>query len=242
MVEEKRISVAMVSYNGEKYIRQQLDSILTQLIPQDEIIISDDGSTDRTKEIIEEYQKRDSRIRLIEGPGRGVKKNVEHVLKQCRGEIIFLADQDDIWKPEKVKKVLEVMEQKNTFLVIHDATVFRENPDQVYMESFFAFRSAKPGIAKNIVKNSYIGCCMTFRREILEKVIPIPAAIEMHDQWIGILSDFYFGKSVFLREPLLLYRRHGGNESGMERYGIGRMIKNRVAFCLHFLGRILHIC
>ena len=110
MVEEKRISVAMVSYNGEKYIRQQLDSILTQLIPQDEIIISDDGSTDRTKEIIEEYQKRDSRIRLIEGPGRGVKKNVEHVLKQCRGEIIFLADQDDIWKPEKVKKVLEVME------------------------------------------------------------------------------------------------------------------------------------
>ena len=167
---------------------------------------------------------------------------MEHALKQCRGEIIFLSDQDDIWKTNKVNRVLEVMDQEKCALVIHDAEVFYENPDKADMESFFAFRNAGAGVWKNIIKNSYIGCCMAFRREVLERVIPIPTNIEMHDQWIGILSDFYFGKSVFLKEPLLSYRRHGENSSAMKHYGVGKMIRNRVVFILRFLGRILHIC
>lgn len=237
-----RVSVAMVSYNGEKYIREQLDSILNQLTEEDEVLISDDGSVDNTRNIIEEYQKKDARISLLEGPKRGIKKNIENVLKHCKGEVIFLADQDDIWKAGKVEKVLKIMEQKNVNLVIHDAAVFCEKPEQIFMESFFKFRNARPGITKNIFKNSYIGCCMAFRKEIVEKVLPIPLMIEMHDQWIGILSDFYYGKSVFLREALLFYRRHGENNSGMEHYGIGRMLRNRFVFCLYFIGRILHIC
>lgn len=242
MVEKTRVSVAMITYNGEKYLKEQLDSILCQLMEQDEVIVSDDGSTDGTITILNEYQKKDSRIKVVEGPRAGIKKNVEYALKQCRGEVIFLADQDDIWRANKVKRVLEVMEQEACVLVIHDAEVFREHPKQITMESFFVFRSARAGVLKNILKNSYIGCCMAFRRELLDKVIPIPDNIEMHDQWIGVLNDFYFGKSVFLKEPLLCYRRHGENSSAMKHYGVGRMIRNRAVFCKQLIGRVLHIC
>lgn len=242
MVKRVRISVAMITYNGEKYLREQLDSMLCQLSEQDEIIVSDDGSTDGTLTILKEYQNKDNRIRVIEGPRAGIKKNVEHALQQCLGEIIFLADQDDIWKHNKVTRVLEVMDKEKCTLVVHDAQVFQENPEQITMESFFAFRNAGAGVLKNIIKNSYIGCCMAFRREVLERVVPIPSTIEMHDQWIGILSDFYCGKSVFLQEPLLFYRRHEENSSAMRHYGIGKMIRNRVVFLIRFIGRILHIC
>lgn len=242
MVDKKSISVAMVTYNGEKYIREQLDSILPQLAETDEVIISDDGSTDGTLGILKAYQEKDSRIQIVQGPQAGIKKNVEHALMQCKGEIVFLADQDDIWNFDKVEQVLKVMEQEKAILVIHDAQVFQENPAQIVMESFFQFRNAGAGVWKNILKNSYIGCCMAFRRELLEQVLPIPASIEMHDQWIGILSDFYYGKSVFLQKPLLLYRRHGENNSAMKHYGIGKMLRNRVVFILRFIGRIIHIC
>lgn len=235
-----RISVAMPTYNGEPYIKQQLDSILKQLTERDELVISDDGSVDGTLAILKEYRDMDSRICLLEGPRQGIKKNVEHALKHAKGQYIFLADQDDIWLEGKVKHVLQAFEQQNASVVIHDARVFAgEDCTDVQMESFFAFRSAGAGVVKNIIKNSYIGCCMAFRRELLDVILPIPAKIEMHDQWIGILGDYYAGKSCFLREALLLYRRHGGNNSAMEHYGIVRMVANRVRFLCCFCKRIL---
>lgn len=242
MVEKMQISVAMISYNGEKYIREQLDSILVQLTERGEVVISDDGSTDRTQDILKWYQEKDCRVKLVNGPRKGVKKNVEYVLSQCRGTYIFLADQDDIWLPQKVERVLEIFETKDCSLVIHDAKVFHEVPEEIFMESFLDFRKGKPGILKNIWKNSYIGCCMAFKQELVKKAVPIPENIEMHDQWIGILNDVYFKKSYFLREPLLLYRRHGDNNSDMKHYGLGKMLRNRIIFCIKLLGRIIHIC
>ena len=111
-----------------------------------------------------------------------------------------------------------------------DFLSFAENDPQILMESFFAFRRAKAGVLKNIIKNSYIGCCMAFRRELLSTILPIPEGIEMHDQWIGILGDYHAGKSCFLSEPLLLYRRHEDNNSAMSHYGMVRMIRNRMVF------------
>ena len=101
------ISIAMATYNGEKYIKDQLDSILVQLGKDDEIIISDDKSTDQTTEIIKKYIKEDSRIKLLEGPQKGFVKNFENALLNCSNEIIFLCDQDDIWLENKKEKVLE---------------------------------------------------------------------------------------------------------------------------------------
>lgn len=235
MVENIRISVAMTSYNGIKYIGEQLDSILIQLKENDEIVVSDDGSSDGTVELIEKYQEKDKRVRLIKGPGNGIKKNVENAIKNTRGEFIFLADQDDIWAKEKIEHVMKIFVDKKYHVVIHDAQVFEgENTEKIVQESFFRFRKSGSGVIKNIIKNSYIGCCMAFRRELIDIIVPIPTQIEMHDQWIGILNDFKNEKSYFLEEPLIFYRRHGENNSSMTHYGFSKMLRNRIVFCGYF--------
>lgn len=233
-----RISVAMLTYNGARFLREQLDSILAQLGSQDELVISDDGSEDGTLDILKEYQDTYDCIRLLEGPGQGIKRNMEFALEHCRGEIIFLADQDDVWRQDKISKVMSVFQEGSVSLVVHDATVFEEDRNQPVMESFFQFRKSGPGVFKNVIKNSYIGCCMAFRRELLKIALPIPWDIEMHDQWLGVVNDYYFLPSCFLKEPLLYYRRHGENNSGMTHYGPARMIRNRVVFVRRFMGRI----
>lgn len=234
-----RISVAMVTYQGAEFLAAQLDSILPQLGPSDELVISDDGSTDGTKRILKEYQKRAPLIRLLKGPGCGVKKNVEHVLSHCRGEYIFLADQDDLWRPQKVASVMEQFAKTGAMLVLHDAAVFEREPSKPMVDSFYQFRGSRPGVAKNILKNSYIGCCMAFRRPLLFYVLPIPGDLEMHDQWIGVLNDFYYKDSSFCREILLDYRRHGANNSQMTHYGVRKMIRNRLVFVVRLMGRIV---
>ena len=249
MVGDIRISVAMITYNGAGYIREQVDSILCQLGESDELVVSDDGSTDGTASIIQKYQQDDQRVRLLEGPRQGLKKNMEHAIAHTRGAYIFLADQDDIWMPHKVKRVMEAFQGKGhnrhmegkPYVVVHDAQVFAgDDAKDILMESFPQFRNGGAGVVKNMVKNSYIGCCMAFRRELKEVILPIPSRIEMHDQWIGILGDSKFGKSCFLWEPLLLYRRHDANNSKMEHYRIGKMLRNRLVFFGCFFVRMLH--
>jgi glycosyltransferase involved in cell wall biosynthesis len=233
-----RISVALAAYNGALYIRQQLDSILDNLAAEDEIVISDDGSTDGTLAILEEYRARDDRIRLLNGPGEGVIANFEHAISECRGDYIFLADQDDLWMPDKAEKVMRMFADPKVFLVIHDAKVMNADLSETLMESFFAYRSSKPGVWNNLLKNRYMGCCMAFRRELVPKLVPIPRDIPMHDQWIGLLSDYYYGKSVFLRETLLYYRRHAGAVSDFEHNSVMVMLKNRFRIYYNLRKRI----
>lgn len=109
----KRVSVAMAVYNGETYLKEQLDSILQQLGDNDEIVISDDGSLDHTIEIIRSYQAADHRIRFVHGPKLGIKQNIANAIGQTNGAYIFLSDQDDVWMPHKVKRVLQEFHEKN---------------------------------------------------------------------------------------------------------------------------------
>jgi len=220
------ISVAMATYNGEKYIKEQLDSILCQLKTDDEIIISDDGSTDKTINIINSYN--DKRIKIIEGPRKGVKQNFANAIDKCSGKYIFLSDQDDIWGKEKVIKILKVFSLNEKIKeYVHDCRVVN-NDMRIVNESFYRIRNSKPGIIKNIWKNSYIGCCMAFDSKLKEKILPIPNDIEMHDQWIGILGEIKGKGSIFLKEKLIKYRRHSNNVSQMTHYGVFKMIKNRI--------------
>lgn len=233
-----RVSVAMAAYNGEKYIKEQIETILAAMGRDDELVISDDGSTDATRKIVQEFAAADRRIRLIDGPRQGVKKNFENVLLACRGEYLFLADQDDIWKKEKVERVLSVFEEKKCMVVIHDAAVVAEDGKEILISSFFEWRNSGAGALKNIWKNTYIGCCMAFKRELLDKVIPVPCNIEMHDQWIGVINDLKKGGTYFLPEKYLLYRRHGENASNMSHYGVAKMIRNRFVFVWELGKRI----
>ena len=231
-MKDTRISVAMATYNGEKYIKEQLDSILRQLSSNDEIIISDDGSTDNTVKIINSYK--DKRIKLINGPKLGVKKNFENAIKNCNGKYIFLSDQDDIWLDNKVSIILEEFKKNNCTILLHDAIVFDSDTNEIIYDSFYKFRNSKKGIINNIIKNSYIGCCMVFDSSLKDKILPIPNNIEMHDQWIGILGEKY-GTSLFIDEKLIKYRRHDNNVSKLKHNSLFKMIKMRLIFIKELL-------
>lgn len=216
------ISVCVAAFNGEKYIEEQILSVLRNLDSQDEIIISDDGSSDRTRRIVDDLAEKDRRIRIIDGPRKGLIKNFENAIVHSKGDIIFLCDQDDVWKDNKVKTVLDIFENTDCTLVMHDACIVDSNL-RISGCSFFEFKKCKKGYWRNLIKNSYIGCCMAFKRSILDYAIPFPDNIPMHDQWIGLLSE-RVGKVEFCNEQLLLYRRHSNNASEMTHLPLGEML------------------
>lgn len=204
----KRISVCIPLFNGEKYIAAQLQSILSQLDESDEVIVSDDGSTDGSRAAIEALH--DSRIKIIDGPCLGnPAQNVANALLAAQGNYLFLADQDDVWMPNKVVLVLEQL--KHFDLVLHDCQVTNEKLE-VLFPSFFEMHGSRPGFWQNWWRNHFLGCCMAFRREILNKALPFPQPLPMHDSWLGLVASAWYSVT-FIPEPLLLYRRHGQNAS-----------------------------
>ncbi|HPZ00219.1 MAG TPA: glycosyltransferase family 2 protein [Clostridiales bacterium] len=205
------ISVALAAYQGQRFIAEQLDSILPQLGPHDEVIVSDDLPGGPTEEMVRAYAKRDARVKYFAGPGKGVIRNFDAAIRRCSGDVIFLSDQDDVWLPHKVQRVMAALEG-GADLVLHDATV-TDGALQVTQPSFFAAHGSRPGYFHNVLKNSYMGCCMAFKKELLPYLLPIPQNVPMHDQYIGLQAERY-GTVCFLKEPLILYRVHGGNVTG----------------------------
>lgn len=204
------ISVCIATYNGDKYIREQLDSILKQLTENDEIIISDDLSTDKTVEIIESYQ--DRRIKLYtHEKDHGFVKNFENALKHARGDVIFLSDQDDIWMPDKVKITIDAL--KDCDFTVSDCITINEN-EQVVSQSRIQDYNIKTGFWRLMIKTRYLGCCMAFKRKILDAALPFPDNVYLieHDLWLAAVAECYF-KTSLIRQPLIKYRRHGGNVS-----------------------------
>lgn len=218
----KSVSVAMAACNGERFIEEQLRSILDQLEEKDEIVISLDPSTDRTKEIIETMK--DKRIRVIDGPGKGLINNFENAIKYTKNEIIFLSDQDDVWQPQKVSKMLNALD--DSLLVMHDCCVADEKLN-IVDPSMFSLRKPSLSFGRNIIKNTMMGCCMAFRKELKKDILPFPDHIPMHDQWIGLVA-LKHGRVELIEAPLLLYRRHGSNESSMDHASFGQMLRWRI--------------
>lgn len=219
------ISVCLTSFNGVPYIKPQIVSVLDSFIyagiEDYEILVSDDGSSDHTKKEILAFS--DHRIQLFDGPQAGVIKNFEFILEKASGDIIFLADQDDIWKKEKVKECLNAL--KTADLVVTDAMVVDKNLSVLH-RSFFNLRSSGSGIYKNLWKNTYLGCCMCFKRQTFTDIncLPFPENIPMHDWWIGLMFERY-ATVKFVNKPLLLYRRHGGNVSETAQQSTSSLLK-----------------
>ena len=204
------VSVALAAYNGEKYIAEQINSVLPELGEDDEIIISDDNPSGKTKQAV--LSLGDPRIRYIEGSGSGVVKNFENAIKQCTGDYIFLCDQDDVWLPGKVKKVTEELDS-GAFLVLHNAEITDENLVPSGKTCFDIYGTGK-GFIKNFVRNSFVGCCMAFRRDILDFVLPFPENLPMHDWWIALAAIKREVNISLIDEPLIYWRRHSGNVTG----------------------------
>ncbi|MES2558822.1 MAG: glycosyltransferase family 2 protein [Bacteroidota bacterium] len=209
-MEEKRISVCMATFNGAKYVRQQIESILVQLGESDEIVVSDDSSTDNTIEVIQSIN--DKRIRLLTGMHfRNPVYNFEHALGQAKGEYIFLSDQDDIWLDGKIDAVMTAFNKAD--VVVTDCKIVDDNLN-IITESYFAFKKSRRGLIRNLLSNTYLGCCMAFRRKILDKALPFPDKLPMHDIWLGFISELFY-ECTFLHEPYILHRRHLANSSSV---------------------------
>jgi glycosyltransferase involved in cell wall biosynthesis len=206
--QNKMISVCMTTFNGSKYIEEQIFSILNQLPNvNDELIISDDGSSDNTVEIIKKID--DPRIELYVSSFKNVIKNFEFAIGKATGEVVFLSDQDDIWHKEKVVIYLNHLQKYD---LVYSNVAIIDSKGEILNESLYDLGKNKSGLIKNLIKNSAIGATFAFNRRILNRVLPFPDNIEMHDTWTNMVADLFFTVK-YIDTPMLFYRRHGNNVS-----------------------------
>ena len=209
-----KISVCIATHNGERYVVEQLRSILPQLGPSDEVIVSDDGSSDKTLQKI--VSLADSRIKVVhyehEVPSRFpldyATHNFSNALRHSSGDVIFFSDQDDVWLPGHVSEMMRELEQCD--MVVCDCRLTDENLC-VTIASKFQHLHVRRGILRNLWRNNcYQGSCMAFRREVYAYAQPFPPHYVGHDLWLGLIAEARF-RGRLLPVPLLLYRRQSGS-------------------------------
>ena len=233
-----KISVCMASYNGSKFIKNQITSILSQLAKSDQLVIVDDCSFDNTVNIIESFK--DPRIKLFKNiKNIGVVGTFNKALKIAKGDIILLSDQDDDWLENKVSFIRNFFLSNKIDLLVHDAKI--KQGESIVSNSLFEQIGSSSGLFKNIYSNSYTGCCMSFRRSILKKILPIPNKKGIfHDAWIGILTKFYRFRVIFIATPLIVYNRHESNVSTMKRRSVLKIIPDRINLIIALIQRTIY--
>lgn len=217
------ISICIATHNGSKFIKQQIISILNQLSDDDEIIVSDDGSTDDTLTIIESIM--DNRIKVFHYVSNNRFKsrhksfylatsNFFNSLSKSKGEYIFLCDQDDIWSSEKVKICLKYLLHFD--YVKHDCTLIDKNGKLIKESLYDESKYENLSFCKSFKDLPFRGCCMAFRRDVIISAMPFPRKCFQHDSWLGmtaILNGFRF---KYINEPLIEHRIHEDNVSSMK--------------------------
>lgn len=222
---KEQIDILLATYNGEKYLEEQIDSILNQTYQDIRLIISDDGSQDKTRKILEEYQKKDNRITIYyQEENLGCIKNFEFLLKQVQNEIFMLSDQDDVWMPEKIEKTYQKLLEEQTDLVFGDLEVVDSNLKTLY-PSFNDFMKLTRKIKKykntsrlNYLYNCITGCTIMTKKKWLNEILPLPSQSQhvLHDHWIGLIISLK-GKISYLPEMYTKYRQHNMNRIGTEK-------------------------
>ncbi len=231
------ISVCLTTYNGEKYIQEQVISILNQLNEDDEIIISDDSSQDKTISVLESIN--DKRIRILkDNTFKSPIYNLENALKEAKGDFIFIADQDDVWLPNKIKETLTCLTHDN--VVMSDAILCDGNLN-VKSKSLDSWRKYKSGFIRNLYMSRYLGCCMAFHKDLLKTILPFPRKLQAHDVWIGLLAELK-GNLTYIPIPLIKYRRHDNNFSSASNKSKNSLLY-KITYRLHFFFiTIFRVC
>lgn len=218
------VDILLATYNGEKYLEAQLESILNQTYSNFRLLISDDCSSDNTKKILEKYKEKDNRIiTFFQEKNLGVIKNFEFLLKQVENKYYMFSDQDDIWKKNKIEKSIKKMEEFNCDLVYTDLEVVDENLNVIY-SSYWKLKGIYKKIKKynnfeSLYLNNFItGCTIISKKEFIEKVLPLPNTSKyvLHDYWIPLIISQY-GKIDYIEEPLIKYRQHKNNKIGSKK-------------------------
>lgn len=242
----ERIDVLLAAYQGETYLEEQLDSILAQSVPGIRIIISDDGSKDRTREILEAYHSRyPDRIFLRHHIKEGAYRNRDQrvpapamnffwLLSQTEADYVLFSDQDDVWEPRKAEKLLRQMKQVEAeagggpVLVHSDMRVVDQELKEI-SPSFFAYGHCDPNrtsLSEILAENPVTGGALMMNRPLVKIVAQVPEACFMHDWWAALCASC-FGVISCVREPLSWYRQHGGNTLGARNTGSMEDLRER---------------
>lgn len=231
-IEPSCISVAMATYNGERFIKEQIDSILRQTVKPTEIVVCDDCSTDNTWDILQQYANRDFRIHVYRNDQNlGFIKNFEKAISLCSGEYIALSDQDDIWMDNHIELLLNGIGDK--VLCCGNALLVDENGkslDLSYKEMELLdslpdddFQKLKSML---FFRSPYQGASMLFKRELTKCALPFPQGVSYHDRWLAMVACVSGGIS-YLDSIVLYYRRTNDNVTEYKKN------RSRIKYCLH---------
>ena len=217
MIKNKKIDILMATYNGEKYLSEQIDSIVGQTYQNWNLLIRDDNSSDGTLQILKKYEKLDRRIKILrDNRGNlGIVKNFEELLKNSESELIMFSDQDDIWLENKLDMYLKIAEKLefNGVLIHSEAALFKKNHENISKGSFISKKAVKKGL-ENVFFNYFVqGATILISKEIRDFVFPFPKEAYLHDRYIHLVSELFFER-VFINQPLIYYRQHGNNQIG----------------------------
>lgn len=241
-----RVSVCMATYRGQDFVVDQVESILSQLGPTDELVIVDDASPDRTIEVLKGLADRDPRIRLYTRPdNRGYVRTFEEAMRLTSGDVVLLSDQDDLWLPGRVERMVGALQTAD---VVATNLTTLGGPDAIrgpYGQADWklsAADSVRP--ARNILgilagNRPYYGCAMGVRRSALSNVLPIPAWMrESHDLWLALYGNV-FGSMAHLEDRTVARRLHGENQTPERPRDPVTVVKSRFRLvrCLLVLAR-----
>ena len=220
----EKVDILLATYNGARFLKEQLDSILNQTHSDFRLIISDDKSTDKTRSIIEEYAAKDSRIECyFQKKNLGVIKNFEFLMRKVENKYFMFSDQDDIWKENKIEKSLEVMEKEEADLVYSDLEVVDRDLNTIY-KSYWKLKGLDNKVKKYndfsaLYLNNYItGCTMLCKKSFIDLILPLPTRSKyvLHDYWVALIVSQH-GKMSYIKEPLIKYRQHKDNKIGSKK-------------------------
>ena len=220
----EKIDILMATYNGEQYVREQIESILCQTHKEFNLIISDDASSDNTVNILKEYEKKDERIKIfIQYKNLGVISNFEFLLSQVKSDFFMLADQDDIWNKEKIEKSFNKLKKEDADLVYTDLEIVDQDlkikSNSYWKTKGFEKRIKKYNNFESLYLNNYItGCTIICKSKWIDEILPLPKKTKflIHDYWIALLISLK-GKISYLDEPTIKYRQHKNNSVGSKR-------------------------
>jgi glycosyltransferase involved in cell wall biosynthesis len=242
--EKYKISVCMTSFNGEVYIEKQIRSILPQLNEGDELIICDDCSSDTTVDIINSIQ--DSRIKLhINQKNLGFIRNFDRCIQMATGDIIFISDQDDIWKPNKVEDTISIFEKFECITLVISNLDIIDDRDNLVQEKLVENIKTGTGnkykrISRNFLKGMTWGCTLAFRRNTLQWFIPFPDDVPSYDVWIGLIHDIY-GVTYHIEESLIFHRKHDSNVTSEQRSDILTILWRRYLIAKNVFVRMIEL-
>lgn len=231
------ISVCLASYNGGEYIKYQIQSILEQLNPEDELIISDDNSSDDTLNIINGFD--DSRIKLYNHIPQGNNSfekatyNFENALKVAKGDIIILSDQDDIWYKDKVRLLTNAL--SNADIAKHDYSTINSRGEIIKLSNYLRDDEENRNLFYLIKYLPFRGCCMAFKRILLNYTLPFPKNCLQHDSWIGLMSRLLKFRFTYIDKPLIYHRIHISNVSELK-------VPNSLVYKLKYRFKLLIQC